>query len=53
MRDDLDHIKVGDPDPTPPDGDCPAHLNGFVCTRYAGHIGQHIAGNGEHVLAVD
>lgn len=53
--DPLAHVKVGDPDPTTGDGDCPAFVEdgyGYWCTREAGHPGQHIAGTAADVVAV-
>jgi hypothetical protein len=57
-----DHCKVGDPDPTPRritssvGAGCPSEIPGgalgFICTREAGHGGQHVAGTGEVVVAV-
>ncbi len=66
-RDELEHVAVGDPDPTSD----PGTANGYracrfewadetsqtlilpwSCTRELGHQGQHIAGTGEWVAAV-
>lgn len=66
-RDELEHITVGDPDPTsqPPTAyQCPmcqfqwidekaqVFILLWTCTRQLGHQGQHIAGTGEWVAAV-
>ena len=43
--------RVGAPDPTP-DGDCPASQGHYKCTWDRGHLGPHVAGTGEMVVAV-
>jgi hypothetical protein len=65
--DELDHVAVGDPDPTSDTGtaktsqrcgfewfDATSHtlMLRWSCTRELGHRGQHIAGTGEGVAAV-
>lgn len=54
LDDELGHIQVGDPDPT---GNalrvCEDNHHGVLCTRGENHPGGlHIAGDGEHVVAV-
>jgi hypothetical protein len=66
-QDELEHVAVGDPDPTSDPGTANGYREcGFEwadetsqtlilpwsCTRELGHQGQHIAGTGEWVVAV-
>lgn len=56
-RDPQDTCRPGDPDPTPLDmpvtSCCPLMFEDrLFCTRVLGHTGQHVAGNGEVVMAV-
>ena len=65
-RDWLEHVVVGDPDPTGPGaGDqnltcqfkwicevSPTLVLAWCCTREFGHQGQHLAGTGESIVAV-
>ena len=63
----LEHVAVGDPDPTSDHGAgnqdlacpftwthelSPTVLLPWCCTRERGHPGQHLAGTGEQVVAV-
>jgi hypothetical protein len=63
----LDHVGVGDPDPTSDPGAVNGNLTcrfewvdeasqtlilHWSCTRELGHQGQHVAGTGERVAAV-
>ena len=66
-QDKLEHVAVGDPDPTSDHGMdnesrkcqfewadkvCPTMTLRWCCTRELGHRGQHIAGTGECVAAL-
>lgn len=51
--DPLAHIRPGDLEPANMHDPCCGHyIVDYRCTRTEGHPGQHIAGNGGHVLAV-
>jgi hypothetical protein len=51
-------VQNGDPDPTFGEVDeiefvcCPAMTGEYYCTRYQGHPGNHIAGDGDQVCAI-
>ena len=66
-QDELRHVAVGDPDPTPDPGTAngyqtcrfewtdetsPTLTLPWSCTRELGHQGQHLAGTGKRVAAV-
>ena len=65
-HDELEHITVGDPDPTSGPGTANGHrlcrfewadepsqtlILSWSCTRKLGHQGQHLAGTGERIAA--